>query len=207
MSVQQRLLGAATALAGGYLLKDYASFENGFADVQEDHMVRHDYMEHMLHVKGTSGSPYSGLNGFVHWLFDPTRFHFIKRPWVHLKGYANILFENIVPLGLSFIGLTWAFNGKVSRNLLKVGSFLGSAGRLAGNALKLLGHGLMSVLTQVPWGTMGRGLATMAKTPQGALTLTSAVGMGLYWLHMLSKEIRGVNQQEALNFLKDSGSH
>jgi hypothetical protein len=203
-SILPKIFGLGAAAVGAMLLKDNQSFTKDELGIHESEMVEEDYLYNLTHTMGKSGSPYGTLNHWAHWVQDPKRFHFIKRPLIHIKGYADMLMSNIIPITLGFVGLTWAFGGSVTGNLGKVASGLGWAGGNIFSAINQIGRASWTMLSGVlprHLGILG-GIRSMATgNPAGLMAIAAGLGVAAYVAHLFKRELTGENQEAHMNYL------
>src|SRR5438128_2590739 len=110
MSMLRPLVGIATAFLGyQFFLKDQFTHHNQEAGIHEAHMVEEDHLSEAIEHMGDGGSGYDRMNSWNHWLFDKSNFHFIRRPLVYLKQFGSMIWDNIIPIGLMTVGLTYGF--------------------------------------------------------------------------------------------------
>lgn len=200
-----KAIAVGGAALGGILFCDrlkHARNELGridHANVAEDYM--HHAMEEFYDYSGNDT-----LNGIKHKLFNPIRLHCITRPLTYIKGFASMIKDNLVPLGLMFLGLTYAFNGSPLSIIAKTGNILGKGctgmfiglKAVGGAACKVIGSGLYSLWSKSP--------SIASSGPKGILAGAAAIGIGLYALHRFKRELTGENQNEFFHGLK-SGDH
>lgn len=199
------ILPKAIAIGGALLGLSLMQGERHHAGIHaakhEHHMIQDDYMEHMMHSMGDY-SPYPWLNRIKHWLFHPANTHFIRRPLIHLQSYFNLVWDNLLPIGLMTVGLTYAFNG----------SLIG-VGRTVGNALFKIGKGIGSGFAQ-----LGKALWTLSEpfrnnfsfklpqlSPKGIVAAATGLGLLGYGMHKFKRELTEENQLDVFNALKPPG--
>lgn len=201
-SVFVKGLALGAAAMGFGLLNGARRHEDYEAGLHVEHMVDDDHWHHTMETMGDY-SPYTGLNALKHKIFDPSIWHFIKRPWIHIKSYAGLFMDNLVPIGLMFVGLTYAFNGSILGNLSKMANLLGRGGRLVFNSLSQVGKSLWELTYRsMPHDLLPRIAKAIPKDPKGILAVASAVGMGLYTMHLFKREVTGENHLDAMNYLR-----
>ncbi len=202
MSWVRPLAGIATAFLGyKFLVGDQANFHRAYANLKETQMVEEDHLSEALEHMGDGGSGHDTLNTWNHWLFNKSNFHFIRRPLIHLRQFGSMLWDNMIPLGLMGIGLTYGFN-------LSIGGVLSTAFRgLSGlfSGVRLVGgqiFGAMGELIRGAW----PGLRPLLRLPnvggaKGIMALTALGALGLYTLHKFKRVVTGEEQEERLNYL------
>jgi hypothetical protein len=198
-SMLPKIAALGTAALGFTMLKDNNEFTAHEAGLNDHHMVEHDYLAHAYHTSGDY-SPYSTLNHIKHSIFTPTNWHCIRRPLVYIKAYADLLWNNIVPIGLSFVGLTWLFGGSVPKNLTYCAKKTAGAVGMAGRGVASLSTAAVDVYRRSGWRMPRPNLDS-----KGKLMVGLAGAMGLYVLHKFKRELTDENKLEAMNYLQRSG--
>lgn len=199
------LLPKALAIGGALLGLSLMSGERHHAAIHASkhvhHMVEDDYMHHLLHSM-EDYSPYPWLNRLKHWLFHPANTHFIRRPLIHLQSYLGLVWDNLLPISLMTVGLTYAFNG----------TLIGVA-RTVGNALFKTAKGIGTGFAQ-----LGKALWTLSEpfrqnitfkipqlSPKGIVAVATGLGLLGYGMHKFKREITEENQLDTFNVLRPPG--
>ncbi len=204
MSTSPGIISKIAAFGGAALgltmINDNRQLASQESTREEEQMFIDDSIEHMMEkMRDYSGN--ETLTRIKHRLFEPGNFHFIRRPIIHVKHFIGLLKDNLIPLSLAVIGLTYGCN----LSLTGIARNLGISGRFVG---KNSWRGVANVSKAV-WEVSRPArqyLASCFRMPsvghKGTLAITSSLGICLYALHRFKCELTGENQEDAFNYFE-----
>jgi hypothetical protein len=196
--VAAKIAAAGLGLTGLALFKSQNAFFGDEMRTHETHMVEMDRINTMLHHR-KKASQYGFMTNWVNWIYDPARTHFIRRPMIYIKGYRDMAMNNLIPIGLMVAGITWGFNKSLTGLAKTTGKAIGAVAGPTGRGLWTFAKAAGSMMS--PLAGIGRLFKIPASpSPKGVLAVAAGMGMAAYVLHLFSKEVRGINQEEVMNF-------
>jgi hypothetical protein len=176
------------------MLDSRARFNQHEAAVDETLMVTNDYLGHAQEAF-YDGPDTTGMLWLKHQIEDPANWHWFKRPMMYIEGALSTVWDNIIPLGLGFVTLTWMLD----KSPLKV---LGQAADITGHVLGGIGS-MLKTVGGAAWDVMKPMLHIPGInnfTSRGVLATAAAVGMVLYSLGQFTKVLTGQQKDEDYNY-------
>lgn len=200
-SILPKIFALGGAAIGGLLLRDRYVHEKGLLKKQFYDTMREDYLSHSREAF----FDYSGnetLTNIKHKLFNPQNTHFIRLPWIYVKGFARLVKDNLIPLGLMLVGLTYAFNGSLLGVFGKAGQGVATLGKTGGSILGTVSKALAGVAYSGAKSLFGNMPSFAKLTPKSILAVVSAMSLGMYALHRFKRELTGENRSDFFDGLK-----
>jgi len=184
------MLPKVLALGAGYWAYRTWDNRNNFdmheAHVEEATMYANDRLHHAQQAY-YDGPDTTGMLWLKHEILDPANWHWLKRPMIYVKGMADSIWNNLVPLGLGVCAVTWAFDQSVSKlfwgankHALNVLSY---AGKTLGKVSGLLWQGAKTFVKAMP--------TPNAFGPKETLAAAAVTGIGLYYMGLFTKVMTG----------------
>jgi hypothetical protein len=202
-TILTKVLGIGTAALGFVMFNDSRKHYSMEAAHQENEMVEEDHLEHLRHQMGDY-SDRSTLNGWKHTIFNSANLHFITRPWIHAKNFANTLMDNAIPIGLGAAGIGFAFPNQVRSTLGAIGTHAPTVFGGIGTALGHVGRALGTVLSG-SFGWLRTNFRPNLGGPGGVLVAAALGAMGIYYAAQFKKEITNESRDNLINYLHPPG--
>ncbi len=196
---------AALALSafGFKMLKDGAAFTHSESYRMEEVMTNQDRYDNLMNSMSYYSPNQPLLSRLHHWLLNPERLHTWTRPLIHVRNAAQFVWDNIIPIGLIGLGVTYAFELSIRNIAQHVGSGLSAVAGATGATFKTVGGSLWNVVGQPLWTSlMGADWGgTLSKlSPKHWLSLAAMGGLGIWFAHQFKREITGENIEELNGF-------